>query len=409
MNALDREALLGLPNLERAEALLRLLEQNNWQQRDLANHLGISIDKVSRFLMPLKLSEKVRDSIRSNVDKRPPLGSVELLCRLTPALQEELLKILPPALSEKKQILWIRKELSNRGISLSKARYRRKYTVAEVDRLTLRLGAVARKVRWYHDIIRNMTIEGRYRALAVAEYPTRKESLLKSVRILQEELRLFEVSLELSDAGKSSLDSSNDTNGAHPKKTIPNTSSETSKTSTPVPCPPKPIERALRTPESVQKIHAQEKPILSLPVKAPVKQTQHMPVPPVVKRERPQREEKKRDVATMVPVKNVLRAPPRLIPQSYTPMKIPQKIVSAVNFPRPLHVPAESIKQMRDITVSHWDENLVRIVLDKVSPQEYVEIARKGFLKYQRLKTERPDHLPDPEEVAKELGLPSLM
>lgn len=62
-------------------------------------------------------------------------------------------------------------------------------------------------------------------------------------------------------------------------------------------------------------------------------------------------------------------------------------------------------KSFPEITVSYFDERLLHIVLDKVSPRRYVELAREGLLKHQQQNMPKPAHLPDPAEVAKELGL----
>ena len=57
-----------------------------------------------------------------------------------------------------------------------------------------------------------------------------------------------------------------------------------------------------------------------------------------------------------------------------------------------------------DITVEYLDERTMRFPLDKVTPRRYVDLARKGLLKYQQQGLPRPDFLPDPAEVAEELG-----
>jgi hypothetical protein len=197
MDAIDRDALLGLPNLERAEKMSRLLERHNWEQKDLAAEMDLSIDKVSRYLMPIKLSKKTRDLIRlSPQDRRPPLGSIELLCRLTPPLQEEFVQTLPLNLSEAAQIKWLRATFASRGIILSREKYRRKYRLGEVDQFASRLKGLSRKAKAFSDKLKGMTPDGRKRALAIEEYSKRSKSVRENLRLLVQELQTLDLLLE---------------------------------------------------------------------------------------------------------------------------------------------------------------------------------------------------------------------
>jgi hypothetical protein len=271
MDTTEVDALLDLPDLERAEAMAALQERHNWDQETLGGHLGLSVDKTSRYLTPLKLSQHARSWLRSvPVERRPCLGALELVCRLKPPLQVEFLEAVPHNLSGKKQVKWLEGEFTTRGIVLSKPKYRRKYTLPDVPRFTHRLEAVYRKARGLVIGIKGMTLDGRRLALAVDEYPERNRSFRKSVESLVEELQNLGEILDLPESAKSS----------------------------------------------------------------------------------PERRE-----------------------------------------------------LLRDRTVTHMDEQTLRLVLNKVSARQYVELAEKGLLKHQQLDEERPEHLPDPADVARELGI----
>ncbi len=334
MSAINVRALLGLPDLERAEEMSRLLQLHNWEQKTLAKHMGLSVDKVSRYLMPIKLCKELKDAVRlMPVDKRPPLGSVELLCRLESHLQQEFAKALPLDLSEKKQILWLKGEFAASDIDLSRGKFRRKYRLGDVPRLTLRLAAVSRKVASFASALEAMTQDGRKVALATTEYPQRRKSLQKNVRALVRGLQAFDALLEFDVS---------------------------------------PDKSKLPTEVSIEKLASKRIPRARIP--EPPKPPPQ-PKPEVVIKKLKAKIVNPRSVALPVP-------------RSKTLIEVEYKT-----------------KKFHDLTVTRWDENALRYVLDKVTPRQYVELTQQGMLKYQRTNLQRPDFLPDPVEVAEELGI----
>ncbi|HEY0964250.1 MAG TPA: hypothetical protein VGE31_00435 [Candidatus Paceibacterota bacterium] len=49
------------------------------------------------------------------------------------------------------------------------------------------------------------------------------------------------------------------------------------------------------------------------------------------------------------------------------------------------------------VTVEYWDDNVHRIVFNKIDRNRYQKLWQEGKLKFQREGRERPSHYPDPE------------
>ncbi len=76
----------------------------------------------------------------------------------------------------------------------------------------------------------------------------------------------------------------------------------------------------------------------------------------------------------------------------WEPTQPPVRHVARRSTPRP-------VRPGTNITVERWDENVLRFVLDSVSPERYRELWRLGLLKHQMLGAKKPEHLPMPEDT----------
>ena len=350
MDAINTDAPLGFPSLERAEALSRLLARHNWKQETLAKHLGISIDKVSRYLMPIKLCKEMKALLRSAPPERqPPLGSIELLCRLTPALQQEFVRILPLDLSEATQIQWLKKTFVSRGIVLSRQRSRRKYRLAEVERLTRRFAAVSRQVCRCSDKIRDMTQEGRNVAFAVADDPERSESLRNYLRTLIEDLQTLDAFLELD---------------------IP-----PDKPTLPEKLPPKSVARVV------------------VPRTVPVQIEKLKPSPPTPKPRLRMENDRGREIP---------KPPTRVAPSSERSVRDEmryRKPVFSTSLARKVPAAPSVGAGGRERTVNVYDDRVFRITMKGLTRQQYVDAWEKGKLGFQEEGVEKPDFLPSLEQA----------
>ena len=203
METIERDVLLRMPILERAEALWEMLGRNNWIQQELAQRLEITPECLSRYLTPFKLDDEVKEKMRAlALLSRPKMEPLEVLCRLESGLQRELWNELPRDLSATKQAAWLRERCASRGIVLSKDRYRRRYRAKRIDRLTLSIATLGWKVQWYLDEMSRLSADGRDRALAVDQYPRRKQMLRDSLEVLTHQLGTLKSMLDLDEDGE---------------------------------------------------------------------------------------------------------------------------------------------------------------------------------------------------------------
>jgi hypothetical protein len=60
-----------------------------------------------------------------------------------------------------------------------------------------------------------------------------------------------------------------------------------------------------------------------------------------------------------------------------------------------------AVRLTRELTVQHFDPSVLRVVLNKVSPAEYIQLWDKRHLLFQVEGLPKPDHLPTREEMSK--------
>jgi hypothetical protein len=341
VNQSEREAVLGLPDLERAKKFKELMLRHSWNQTELASNLKVTIHAVTPIMQLLKLCDAAQKLMDPSLPHGKRLSLVGALFLVTH--------------TEERQLFMLEgiEDVEDRAFQRTHFKSR----LAEFQRQTReRLGILTS----HPDVIPSEHT----RRLGFAGLGPRKRVQQKPIPTIRKPADPVQshASTEVSEIARRRSEIMRSYITSHPIKTTVSAEvigkSEPVKPAMTAPVPPKPVQSPTPSARIEPEMRAQPTPTRQAAKPARLASIRE----PTVERRMP----------------------------GVAHFGMPPRMANAPAIPRP----------RREITVEYWDDRrLFRYVLEKVEMQKYIDLWQKGLLKFQREGTDKPTYYITPEEA----------